>query len=229
MANMPRKEREMDAKDPATPYGKLIGDNSFEFVGGYLWLDFVNTELVEKERVVDLLRDVGDLLYWLQESGAIGSEDLRAALERLGGTAEGECLLERGKEFRKILRGACKRFVEEESVAPRLVEEINDLLARRLGYYELAHTPEGFEIRFHPFSARSDGSEVLLTPIAESVARFLAEADPSLVKDCGNPDCILFFYDTSKNHSRRWCSMTTCGNRMKARMHYERTQGKRGV
>jgi predicted RNA-binding Zn ribbon-like protein len=50
----------------------------------------------------------------------------------------------------------------------------------------------------------------------------LCYADPSLVKKCENAACVLFFYDTTKNHSRRWCSMRVCGNRMKVAAHYQR-------
>ncbi|MGB3632898.1 MAG: CGNR zinc finger domain-containing protein [Rubrobacteraceae bacterium] len=231
MANSDSRDQKVEevkgTREPANPHGRSLGKSQgstgFEFVGEYSWLDFVNTELVEKERVVDLLGDVGDLVYWLRESGLVGSEEARSALERLEGTAEGDHLLERAREFRKILREASERFDEDGSLAPGLVEEINDLLAQRLGHHELAHTTEGFEMRFHALPGEP---EVSLAPVAESAARFLADADPSLVKGCENPGCILFFYDTSKNHTRRWCSMATCGNRMKARMHYERAQGR---
>ncbi len=197
-------------------------NTGFEFVGEYLWLDFVNTELVERDRVFDLLGDTGDLVYWLRESGVVSSEESRAALERLGSTAEGERLLERAKEFRKTLREASEQLDEDGSVTPTMIEEVNELLAQSLGHQVLEPTAKGFEVHFRPLS---DGPETLLAPVAESVARFLANGNPSLVKNCENPGCILFFYDTSKNHTRRWCSMSTCGNRMKARMHYERVQG----
>lgn len=229
MADTAGKDREMrvTAEQRGKSVGKHRGNTGFEFVGGYSWLDFVNTELVERERVVDLLGDVGDLIHWLRESGVVDPEEAGAAFERLEGTAEGDRLFERAKEFRKVLREASERFDGGGSVAPGLVGEINDLLAQRLGHYELAHTPEGFDIRFRALPVQSDGPEMLLVPVAESVARFLADADPHLVKGCENPGCVLFFYDTSKNHTRRWCSMATCGNRVKARTHYERAQGHR--
>ena len=45
------------------------------------------------------------------------------------------------------------------------------------------------------------------------------------VRVCGAPDCLWLFYDSSKNRSRRWCDMRQCGNRMKARRHYQRHHG----
>jgi len=39
---------------------------------------------------------------------------------------------------------------------------------------------------------------------------------------CQNPACVLWFFDTTRNGTRRWCSMAVCGNRAKARRHYDR-------
>lgn len=208
---------------------KVLADRAeghgFEFVGGWGWLDFVNTELVEREQVVDLLGSFEDLVVWLEEAGLLGLEEAGGELERWDGTPEGERLLAGAKGFRRTLREAADRFSVSGVVTLELVETINALLAQRLGHPELVGDEDGFELRFRP---EPDGPEGLLAPVAESAARFLSEADPSLVKSCENPGCILFFYDSTKNHGRRWCSMATCGNRMKARAHYERSQ-KRGT
>jgi predicted RNA-binding Zn ribbon-like protein len=50
---------------------------------------------------------------------------------------------------------------------------------------------------------------------------------PGRLRPCANPDCTLFFVDRSRNNGARWCSMTTCGNRMKARRHYARSKSDR--
>lgn len=42
------------------------------------------------------------------------------------------------------------------------------------------------------------------------------------LRTCEAGDCILFFYDNSPRNDRRWCSMSTCGNRHKARRHARR-------
>ncbi|ONM47785.1 CGNR zinc finger domain-containing protein [Nocardia donostiensis] len=54
---------------------------------------------------------------------------------------------------------------------------------------------------------------------ADNLLHLLAEA-PHRIRQCAHPHCVLFFYDTSKNGTRRWHSMTTCGNRTKAARHY---------
>ena len=52
----------------------------------------------------------------------------------------------------------------------------------------------------------------------------LRVAHPGRLRACANPDCRLFLIDHSKTNSARWCSMAVCGNRMKARRHYQRTR-----
>ncbi|GAB2678256.1 CGNR zinc finger domain-containing protein [Saccharopolyspora gloriosae] len=62
-----------------------------------------------------------------------------------------------------------------------------------------------------------------------AVAAVLAWADaeqrlPGRLRPCANGDCRLFLLDRSRANRARWCSMATCGNREKARRHYERTR-----
>ncbi len=52
----------------------------------------------------------------------------------------------------------------------------------------------------------------------------LQRSGPGRLRPCANPECALFLIDHSKPNRARWCSMATCGNRMKARRHYERTR-----
>ncbi len=50
----------------------------------------------------------------------------------------------------------------------------------------------------------------------------LLRTAPDRIRQCAHPECVLFFFDTSKNGTRRWHSMATCGNRTKAARHYAR-------
>ncbi len=47
---------------------------------------------------------------------------------------------------------------------------------------------------------------------------------PGRLRPCANPECRLFLIDHSRAGTGRWCSMSGCGNRMKARRHYSRTR-----
>ena len=48
---------------------------------------------------------------------------------------------------------------------------------------------------------------------------------PGRLRPCANTACHLFLLDRSRPNNARWCSMAVCGNRMKARRHYQRTRG----
>lgn len=50
----------------------------------------------------------------------------------------------------------------------------------------------------------------------------LAKRSPGRLRPCANDECRLFLIDHSKANAARWCSMALCGNRMKARRHYQR-------
>ncbi|WP_245154841.1 CGNR zinc finger domain-containing protein [Nocardioides sp. 1609] len=57
--------------------------------------------------------------------------------------------------------------------------------------------------------------------VAEEFLQLLAQK-PERIRKCASTACTLHFYDVSKSGARKWCSMTTCGNRTKARNHYAR-------
>jgi predicted RNA-binding Zn ribbon-like protein len=74
------------------------------------------------------------------------------------------------------------------------------------------------------WSGAERNAEIPLWMVAQSAADLLVSSDAEFIKDCGDPTCRWLFLDTSKNHTRRWCDMKTCGNRMKARRHQARYQ-----
>lgn len=62
----------------------------------------------------------------------------------------------------------------------------------------------------------------LLYPIALTAGRALAQSERFLLKKCANQVCSRVFVDLTRNHSRRWCTMSVCGNPAKARAYYRR-------
>jgi predicted RNA-binding Zn ribbon-like protein len=74
--------------------------------------------------------------------------------------------------------------------------------------------------------------ETLEVPVAWEAAwhaaydlRTLLTTNPNRIRKCANPDCVLWFADTTRSGTRRWCSMTGgCGSRLKARRHAERAR-----
>jgi predicted RNA-binding Zn ribbon-like protein len=59
--------------------------------------------------------------------------------------------------------------------------------------------------------------ELPLWLLSLRAAEFMTSDQMHRLRACGSPECRWLFADTSKNHTRRWCDMKICGNRMKAR------------
>lgn len=64
----------------------------------------------------------------------------------------------------------------------------------------------------------------LLAPVLWSAGDLLVAARTLRIRRCTNPQCLFLFIDASKNGTRRWCDMTTCGNRAKAKRHYAKAK-----
>jgi predicted RNA-binding Zn ribbon-like protein len=195
-------------------------------VSGRLWIDFVNTEIAEEGARIDLLERFGDLVRWCAAAQVIGVGEMAAMQDRWAKTPDAREAFQRAIRFRTILRDMAERLA---SGRPRIPQEtldaINDVLARGGVAHEIVRVPSGFAMRLR---RQLTTPTQLLAPIAESAADFLSTGDLTLVAQCQNPQCILFFYDTTKNHARRWCSMAVCGNRAKVAAHYRRSQDRAG-
>lgn len=199
-------------------------ESKFIFSGNHRCLDFINTQIVEKGHPVDLLKNFPDLIEWLTQAHILGEKDAIESLRRWKNKPEGMYTLEQAKSFRAVLRGMVERMVSRKSFLKSTIDEINEILSNRIGYPHLMRLRDGFEIRFHK---EFNEPIQLIVPIAESASDLLCHCDFSLIKKCENPDCVLYFYDISKNHTRRWCSMSVCGNRMKVAAHYRRYRRKK--
>ena len=191
----------------------------FPFIGNHRCLDFVNTEVNVKGQRRDLLTDFGTWLVWLVQARVIDDDTARTLADRWVGKPAAERALAEVRDFRGALRETVERIAQGKSVPRQVIEAINQRLRARTGYVEMTKVRGGFTKRVHAeFKAPPD----LLVPMAEAASDLLCDADCSLIRRCENHKCVLFFYDQTKNHSRRWCSMQWCGNRMKVAAFYER-------
>jgi predicted RNA-binding Zn ribbon-like protein len=173
--------------------------SSFLFIAGHPAIDFLNTEIVRDGAPADLLQTPDDLRRWLRDA-KLGDVGQALSLSTLRNA--------------KDLRATARRLIRH----PRRkdVDALNTALARGRGSFRVEVKKDVIRTHFHP-----DNPDPLFL-IASAVADFLASEDASLVKPCQGTNCVLLFYDTTKSHTRRWCSMAGCGNRMKAALHYRK-------
>lgn len=196
----------------------MISDPSkFISPSGDLFFDFVNTVVVKQGKESDLLETPDDLLGWAVSAGLLETGEA-SFLAKSAGSSLGR-IFDEAKAFRDTLRGVAIDLSNGRSARRAAVEEINSYLRRGYGFIELVLEGPRPELKFRKVI---DEPRKLLAAVASDAATLLAEGDPSLVKQCESEKCVLFFYDSTKNHSRRWCSMEGCGNREKARAYYRR-------
>ncbi len=197
----------------------------FLFLANQPCLDFVNTEMVVQGWRVDTLGDFGDLLSWLVQADLLSPDEAETARGRWAGRREAQRVLKQALALRAALREMAERLAMGKPVPPATVEAINEVLRHGVGFPEVVPTRRGFAREVRPESVNP---MQLLVPVAEAAATLLCEGDLSLVRRCDNDRCILVFLDTTKSHTRRWCSMSACGNRSKVAAHQRRQRDRSG-
>ena len=185
--------------------------DGFLFVGNDPTLDFLNTRPVQNGEPVELLSDFTALMRWFQAAGLVSVRQAREILKKWGKSGRARKVTADLREFRERLRAGVSAW-EQGSLRPRLIEELNTVIAAHPQHVRLtrgAGTPnieKWFEMGV---------PDDLFGPLAASAANLFARADRSRVHKCDNDTCVLHFLDTSKKGARRWCSMRLCGNRLK--------------
>ncbi|KQN69033.1 hypothetical protein ASF04_15860 [Duganella sp. Leaf61] len=193
-------------------------------LGDHLALDLLNTEARSDGAVVEYWHSGDAVRAWLARQGiaaaqpAGGQADSQSG-EEVSGQAGGAALLARALALRALARRLITRHKDDAESGPDAFDKadiaaLNDYLHAYLGAPHLARSEHGKLALTR--TARGDAIASLLGPVAEAVAQLLVEGDFTLVRQCEHPDCILWFYDRTKSHKRRWCSMALCGNRYKA-------------
>ena len=192
----------------------------FYRIGNNLSLDFVNTEIADNGQKIDLLEKTADLAKWTAEMNLVTKNEVIQMIENWGDKSNCPVLLEQARSFRQNLRQMFDQIRHGATPENLRVNFLNDYLREKNnGLTEIVKGENGFEKNF-----RIDYREPLqiLAVIAESAADLLCYGNFDYIKKCECEKCVLCFYDTTKNHKRRWCSMAGCGNRAKAAKFYQK-------
>lgn len=202
-------------------------------VGDHLALDLLNTEARQDGAPVDYWQSGDDVLAWLARHGvampaaAVDADALlararalRTLARRLVGMhhqAHKQAHEDVHNDVDKYVHNGVHKGVDKDvhkHATQHDIEALNAILDGCLSAPRLEPDGEGRLVLRRV--ARGDAFASLLGPVAQALAELLADGDFALVKQCEHPDCVLWFYDRTKAHRRRWCSMSTCGNRYKA-------------
>lgn len=176
------------------------------FLGGFLWIDFLNTTPVINGVAQDLIATKPAVEQWARQAnielGDRAAIDPPSALNAL----------------RAQLAEAFDRLAASEPLPDSLVATINRLIARSGVHLHLSQVDTAISVHER---LKLVGSPVA-TAIAWDFARFLADFEHRRMRHCDNPACVMQFYDVGKNNRRRWCTMSLCGNRDKVAQYRER-------
>jgi predicted RNA-binding Zn ribbon-like protein len=172
-------------------------------IGDHVALDLLNTVLLVKGELVDTLKSDQDVLEWLKRGGQPVLPGDRKGLPP-------GALVSAARKLREIVREA---VLKRKAGGQVNVRALNNFLAQGASHVSLALRKDG-SVRISR-EWKQDSPEQLLSPLAEAAADLLAHGDFDLIRKCGSDDCVLWFYDRTKSHHRKWCSVSTCGNRSK--------------
>lgn len=182
------------------------------FVADNLALDFINSEYGVAEQRHDCFVDDHSVMRWLAMAGLAPDQEKQPAPNGLLTLARA---LREGS--RAVVEAAAKGTQADLSVINQVIEA-----GRPLRMLEWATDAQALRIATRP---RDNSPASLLAPIAEALVSLVTNETFEFVRQCEAHDCVLLFHDLSKSHRRRWCSMATCGNRMKVAAFRSRKKG----
>ncbi|SRR5258707_1021040 len=195
----------------------------FDLTGGYVCLDFTNT-LSDRPNGTpqELLSRYSDLIAWGRLAQIVTDEEARRLLEEEARRPdEAKATLQSAITLREALYRICEKVAEEAVPEGSDLLILNEVLSRGMAQARILTEGDGFR---WGWEAQGETLESVLWVVARSTADLLTSELRHSVRMCGAEDCGWLFLDTSKNHSRRWCSMKSCGNRAKARRYLARNK-----
>jgi predicted RNA-binding Zn ribbon-like protein len=179
--------------------------------------DFLNTDDLENGSPLERLPTLDDALSWFVERGVIHGE----GADRLGHQAESDPVaaqreLTRIHGVRRALRDVADAIVEQRPPQAGALETVNRALHARQ-VIELVPSSDGCVAVDHRHVG--DPIDDALARLCDPLVTELTSGNPERIRVCDNDRCRWVFFDTSRTGRRRWCDMSTCGNRAKAARH----------
>jgi predicted RNA-binding Zn ribbon-like protein len=183
---------------------------AFQLIAGHPALDLVNTLdwRFGTRGPEELLATYDDLLQFTRQSNLLPV--LPVAAKNAKARALKSCI-ELREALAEIFYARLDRRPSSAAARQRLERFFKEARSR-----QSLNWTESPRLQWEWPAQRSDAS-LPVSALALSASDLMTSDDVDLIRACDDPECRWLFLDTSKNHSRRWCEMRLCGNRMKAR------------
>jgi predicted RNA-binding Zn ribbon-like protein len=176
--------------------------NQLDFAGDNLAINFINTRRRIEGQLTDTLQSDKDVKNWLKKLEVPVAKGTLPFSEGV--------LLRRARELREIALATVK---DQKSGKKLSLVALNRFLEKAPSHVAIA-TDDTKSIRVMRVYGK-ETAEAFLAPVAEAVADLIANGDFNLVRHCEGHACVMWFYDRTKGHRRRWCTSAGCGNRAK--------------
>ncbi len=193
----------------------------FQLFAGHPALDLVNTLdwRLRESGPEELLVSYEDLLAFSQQSGILSAREARR-LQRGGDVGKSGRTLDAVREMREASALVFYALLDARKPPAAALARLDASFKAARAQRALVNTGDGLRWEW-----LETASELPLWRLALSAEDLLTSDRMEMVRSCASPDCRWLFLDTSKNHSRRWCEMSLCGNRMKARRFRQQQTG----
>jgi predicted RNA-binding Zn ribbon-like protein len=229
-----------------------VGTNvgALKLLGGRLSLDFANTaDWHASDHPVEFLTSYADLVAWSQRVGLLTDHQAQRLLKEAARRPEGAtAVLERAIALREAIyrifsaishghppqaadlatfNAELSRALAQSQIVSTLRQPFDPSTGLRAGSAQDKAQDTAVEGFAWDWAGAEDALDQMLWPVVHDAADLLTSEELDRVGQCADDRCGWLFLDTSRNRSRRWCSMEDCGNRAKVRRHYERKRAVR--
>ena len=189
-------------------------DHGFEYIGGDLSTDFTNTRSGRYEAAGhEHIQTYADVVEFARQAGVLSApEAKRLFAEAVSRPEKATQIYRRAIALREAIWRAFARFADGKDAVLEDIAMIGAEAADASAHARVAKVGGTFGWEW------PDGGDLArpLWPIAKAAADVLTnDRERELLRECKDDTCAWLFVDRTKNHTRRWCDMETCGNRAK--------------
>jgi len=188
---------------------------TFQLIAGDPALDLVNTLdwRFRQSGSEEGITSYGDLLHFAVQCSLLAPKQAKA-LRRSTNAYAGNRVVEEARGLREALSDLLYSGLDAKSSSAASLQTLERFFREAREQTRLMR--DGARLKWE-WSGAETKPEFPVWLLTRAASRLLLSENVQQVRACANPECRWLFMDTSKNHTRRWCDMKVCGNRMKAR------------
>jgi predicted RNA-binding Zn ribbon-like protein len=200
-----------------------IQDSPWSFQAGNLALDFANTvNWHASDNPGELLINYGDLANWAKDYSLLTPGEFKHLTEEAHRQPDAaRKVLKNAIDLRETIFRIFSAIANDTMPEVKDLKKLKEIWEQAVNEAEIVHQEKEFSWSWEKQPPALEKMFWLVSGAA--IDLLLRKKSLSQVGQCADDrGCGLLFIDTSRNHSRQWCSMESCGNRAKAQRHYHR-------